>query len=133
MWTINNFPAYADLFEWPNRGEKACPYYMYSTRSKQLKHFQKWCYMGHKQYLPIDHPFRRNKRTFDGNQELGCAPDVPSGDKILRQLEVMVFRDKSSGKARTDIELKEKTKRRVLLRSNKDRQIMYCGRRNVFS
>jgi len=25
MWTINDFPAYADLSGWPNRGEKACP------------------------------------------------------------------------------------------------------------
>ena len=64
--------------------------------------------MGHKQYLPIDHLFRRNKRTFDKNQELGCAPDVPSRDEILRQLEGMVFGDESAGKARTDIEKKEK-------------------------
>jgi hypothetical protein len=84
MWTINDFLTYADLSEWPNRGEKSCPYCMYSTRSKRLKHGQKLCYMGHMQYLPMDHPFRRNKRIFDRNQELGCTPDVPSGDEILR-------------------------------------------------
>jgi hypothetical protein len=46
----------------------------------------------------MDHPFRRNKRTFDGRQELECAPEVPSGDEILRQLEGMAFGDESAGK-----------------------------------
>jgi hypothetical protein len=45
----------------------------------------------------MDHPFRRNRRTFDGKQELECAPEVPSGDKILRQLKGMVFEDESAG------------------------------------
>ena len=31
----------------------------------------------------MDHPFRRNRRTFDGKQELECASEVPSGDEIL--------------------------------------------------
>ena len=73
MWTINDYPAYTDLFECSNSGEKACPYYIYSIRSRWLKYLQKWCYMGHMQYLPMNHPFRWNKRTFDGNQELRCA------------------------------------------------------------
>ena len=54
--------------------------------------------MGHRRYLPMDHPFRRNKRTFDGKQELECASEVPSGDEILRQLEGMAFGDEIAGK-----------------------------------
>jgi hypothetical protein len=116
MWTINDFPAYADLSGWPNRGEKACPCCMYSTRSKWLKHGGKFCYMGHRQYLPMDHLFRRNKRTFDGNQELGCAPDVPSGDEILKDLEGMPFGDECAGKARIDREKSQnKRKKRNVL------------------
>jgi hypothetical protein len=46
----------------------------------------------------MDHPFRRNRRTFDGKQEFECAPEVPSGEEILRQLEGMVFGDESAGK-----------------------------------
>jgi hypothetical protein len=34
MWTINDFPAYADLSGWPNKGEYAYPCCMHSTRSK---------------------------------------------------------------------------------------------------
>jgi hypothetical protein len=37
-------------------------------------------------------------RAFDGKQELECAPEVPSGEEILRQLEGMVFEDESAGK-----------------------------------
>jgi hypothetical protein len=85
MWTINDFSAYVDLFEWLTRGAKACLCYIHSTRSRWLKHGHKFCYMGHGQYLPLDHPWRKNKRTFDGNQERQCALNVPSGDEILRQ------------------------------------------------
>jgi hypothetical protein len=46
----------------------------------------------------MDHPFRKNRRKFDGKHELECAPEVPSGEEILRQLEGMVFEDESAGK-----------------------------------
>jgi hypothetical protein len=45
----------------------------------------------------MDHPWRLNKRTFNGAQELGCAPHVQSGDEIQGQLEGMVFRDENAG------------------------------------
>jgi len=43
-------------------------------------------------------PWRQNERTFDGNQELECAPDVQSGNDILGKLEGMVFGDESASK-----------------------------------
>ena len=46
----------------------------------------------------MDHLLRRNKRMFDGKQELECAPEVPSGEEILKQLKGMVFGDESAGK-----------------------------------
>jgi hypothetical protein len=112
MWAINDFLTYADLSVWPNKGQKAYPCCMYSTRSKRLKHIEKWCYMRHRQYLPMDHLFRQNKRTFDENQELGCALDVPSGDEILRQLEGMAFGAECAGKARTDMEKSQKKQKK---------------------
>jgi hypothetical protein len=99
MWTINDFPAYADLSGWPNKGEYACPCYMHSIRSKRLKHGKKHCYMGHRRYLPMDHSWRRNKKIFDETQELECAPHVQSEEEILGQLEGMVFGDESAGMA----------------------------------
>jgi hypothetical protein len=127
MWTINDFPAYADLSGWPTRGIKACPCCMYSTRSTWLKHGKKYCYMGHRRWLPMDHPLRRNIRTFDGKQELEHSSKVPSGDEILRQLEGMVFGDESADKTpdpteltKKDIQKKKKKKKRKKKRVKKE-------------
>ena len=56
----------------------------------------------------MDYPLRRNKRTFDGKQELECAPEVPSGDEILRQLQKMAFGDESADKTPDPTELTRK-------------------------
>jgi hypothetical protein len=108
MWTINDFPVYIDLSGWLTRGVKACHCCMYSTRLTWLKHEKKYCYMGHRRWLPMDHPLRRNMRTFDGKQELECVQEVPSGDEILRQLEGMAFGDESASKTPDPTELTKK-------------------------
>jgi hypothetical protein len=48
--------------------------------------------MGHRQWLPPDHPWRRNKKWFNGAQEIDSHPEVPDGDEIIRQLECVVSR-----------------------------------------
>jgi hypothetical protein len=68
--------------------------------------------MGHRRYLLMDHPWRRNKKTFDGTQELECAPHVQSGEEILGQLEGMVFGDESVGMANKDKKKKKKKKKK---------------------
>jgi hypothetical protein len=68
--------------------------------------------MGHMQYLPMDYLFRWNKRTFDGNQELGCAPNVPSGNEILRESEGTPFGDECAGRARTNMEKSQKKRKK---------------------
>jgi hypothetical protein len=98
MWTINDLLAYADLSGWLNRGVKACPCCMHSTRSKYLKNGKKFCYMGHMRYLPNEHLWRLNRRTFDGTEELECAPNVPFRDEILQQLDGIAFGDEDAGK-----------------------------------
>jgi hypothetical protein len=98
IWTINDLPAYADLSDWPNKGVKACPCCMHLTRSKYLKNGKKFYYMGHRRYLPTEHLWRLNRRTFEGTEELECAPNVPCGDEILQQLEGIAFGDENAGK-----------------------------------
>ena len=68
--------------------------------------------MGHRRWLPMDHPLRRNKRTFDGKQEFECAPEVPRRDEILRQLERMAFGDESAGKTPDPTELTKKDRKK---------------------
>ena len=82
--------------------------------------------MGHRRYLPMDHPFRKNKRTFDGKQELECALEVPSGDEILRQLEGMAFRDESAGKTPKPPESTKKDRKK----KRKEKKAMKKRKRN---
>ena len=81
--------------------------------------------MGHRRYLPMDHPFRRNKRIFDGKQELKCAPEVPSGDEILRQLEGMTFGDEIAGKTPKPHESTKKDRKK-----KKEKKTMKKRKRN---
>jgi hypothetical protein len=113
MWTINDLPAYADLSGWPNRGVKACRCCMHSTRSKYLKNGKKFCYMGHRSYLPNEHLWWLNRRTFDETEELECAPNMPFGDEILQQLDGIAFGDEDAGK-------KKRKKRKTGARSSDD-------------
>jgi hypothetical protein len=93
MWTVNDFLAYADLSGWITKGQKACPCCMHSTRSAWLTYGRKQCYMRHMQWLPHNHRWRMNKKTFDGTQELGKAPVVLDGEEILRHLQEIEHQD----------------------------------------
>lgn len=47
LWTINNFPAYANLSGWSTKGTKACPHCHDYHGTFRLVHGKKTCYMGH--------------------------------------------------------------------------------------
>jgi hypothetical protein len=61
--------------------------------------------MGHRQWLPTDHKWRQNTRSFNGKQELGAAPVVSDGDEILRQLQrlLCVNEDTKRGKRKRTV------------------------------
>ena len=48
MWTINDFPAYADLSGWSTKCELACPSCVVETDSLYLINDHKFYYMGHR-------------------------------------------------------------------------------------
>ncbi|XP_062013496.1 uncharacterized protein LOC133729885 [Rosa rugosa] len=87
LWTINDFPAYANLSGWSTKGAKACPCCSKNTKSSWLKHGRKYCYMCHRRFLPRNHKFRKDKVSFDGKQEWGRAPNRCSGTEVKRQLQ----------------------------------------------
>ncbi|XP_020080846.1 uncharacterized protein LOC109704510 isoform X2 [Ananas comosus] len=87
MWTINDFPAYGNLSGWSTKGKYACPCCAENTHSKWLYNGRKYCYMGHRRWLPEDHTFRYQKYYFDGSEELRMAPEIASGSNVLGQLE----------------------------------------------
>ncbi|XXG62527.1 hypothetical protein AAC387_Pa05g0867 [Persea americana] len=86
LWTISDFPAYANLSGWSTKGEKACPSCNKETHSVRLKNGHKFCYLGSCRFLPPDHKLRHNKRSFNGFKELKCAPNALTGDDVLDQL-----------------------------------------------
>ena len=58
------------LSGWSTHGRLACPYYMDNTKSFVLKHGGKSCWFDcHRQFLPADHPFRRQKDAFLKNRK----------------------------------------------------------------
>jgi hypothetical protein len=91
MWTINDFPAYANLSVWSTKGQYACPCCGVETSSRWLYHGGKFCYMCHRRWLAPNHKLRLNSRDFDGTTELRNPPprrqdgvEIPSQiDEIL--------------------------------------------------
>ncbi|KAL4035640.1 hypothetical protein IC575_004343 [Cucumis melo] len=47
--------------------------------------------MGHRKYLPRHHPYRLQKKNFDGKQEHGNPPHPLSGEAIYFKLKEMIF------------------------------------------
>lgn len=87
MWTINDFTAYRNLSGWSTKGKLACPCCHKDTQSTSLR--SKLCYMGHRRFLPMDHPWRRSRTLFDGKVEMGVAPNPLTGDEALVQLQAL--------------------------------------------
>ncbi|XP_074347059.1 uncharacterized protein LOC141719289 [Apium graveolens] len=85
LWTINDFPAYGNLSECVNKGYMCCPVCADDTVSKYLSHSRKMCYQGHRRYLARNHPYRKQKAAFNGQQELGQARQPLSGKEVLLQ------------------------------------------------
>ncbi|XP_010666303.1 uncharacterized protein LOC104883469 [Beta vulgaris subsp. vulgaris] len=68
MWTISDFPAYGMLSGWATAGKKACPYCMDKSKAFWLQNGGKVTWFDcHCQYLPQNHPFRKNKKAFRKN------------------------------------------------------------------
>lgn len=65
MWTINDFPAYGMLSGWSTAGRLACPTCKENSKAFTLKRGRKTSWFDcHRQFLPDNHAFRRNKVAF---------------------------------------------------------------------
>nr|XP_017228740.1 PREDICTED: uncharacterized protein LOC108204008 [Daucus carota subsp. sativus] len=100
MWTVNDFPGYANLSGCINKGYMACPICGDQTVAKYLNHSRKMCYLGHGRYLDHHHPYRRQRMAFDGEQELGDAPEPLSGEEVLAQQQKLEFSFGKGGKSK---------------------------------
>lgn len=87
LWTISDFPGYANLSGWSTKGALACPICNKDTQSLWLKHSGKHCYMGTRRFLEKDHQFRKDSRCFDGTEEFRDPPARQTGSSILADLD----------------------------------------------
>ena len=100
IWTISDFPAYGMLSGWMTAGRLACPYCMENTKSFRLKHGNKQCWFDcHRQFLPMDHMFRRNKSAFSKNKE-DYSPPPPrlSGEEMWNRVSLLPKASDHQGK-----------------------------------
>ncbi|XP_038711782.1 uncharacterized protein LOC120005976 [Tripterygium wilfordii] len=88
MWTINDFPAYGMLSRWTTQGKLACPYCMECSKAFTLKNGRKNSWFDcHRQFLPMTHPFRRNKDAFFKNRmEKSQPPPRLSVEEVLARV-----------------------------------------------
>ena len=87
----HDFFVYENLSSWSTKGKFACPICKKDYLSYRLQNKRKLCYMGHRQFLLIDHRFRRDKRSFDGNEEHKATPKQLSTKYVLHQLDGMEY------------------------------------------
>ncbi|XP_073153400.1 uncharacterized protein [Henckelia pumila] len=87
LWTINDFPAYGNMSGCIVKGYHACPICGEETYSTRLKHSRKMSYTGHRRFLPANHPYRRQRKAFNGYQEFNPAPKPLSGDEVLKKFD----------------------------------------------
>ncbi|KAG7542393.1 Transposase-associated domain [Arabidopsis thaliana x Arabidopsis arenosa] len=74
LWTISDFPGLGNLSGWNIYTGLACPSCNYDAIECRLRHGKKYCYMGHRRFLPQNHNFRGDKQHFDGCIETRDAP-----------------------------------------------------------
>ncbi|XP_070032758.1 uncharacterized protein [Nicotiana tomentosiformis] len=89
MWTINNFLAYGMLSGRIIAGKLACPYCMKNGKAFTLRHFRKQSWFDcHRQFLSVDHEFRRMMNTFKKNTvEHDLSPPILSGKEIWERIQ----------------------------------------------
>ena len=114
LWTISDFPAYANLSGWSTKGEFACPCCNKHTRSRWLSHGRKFCYMGHRRFLPIGHKFRKDRVSFGGKWEWGSKPPQLSGVDILRQMSGVLtdYKDDLRKRKRGEFEIRNNSSKK---------------------
>ncbi|GJV43496.1 transposon protein, CACTA, En/Spm sub-class [Tanacetum coccineum] len=108
--TISDFPAYGNLSGYGTKGYKACPVCEDDTHSKWLPNCRKMVYMGHRRSLRKNHPYRKRKKLFDGNNELGVLRQPLDGEAVLSRV-----RDVNNVTCKSDIALMLCTSRKMFV------------------
>ena len=84
IWCIHDYPALSTLSGRVTGGYYACVRCDKNPCSKRLR--SKICYIGHRRFLPADHPWMR-KKCFDGQVEERGRPEEFTLEELMQQLE----------------------------------------------
>jgi hypothetical protein len=87
--TISDWPALGNLSGQTVKGYNGCVQCLEETEGWWLKNSQKMIFMGHRRFLRPDHPYRKNKRAFDGTMELRQAPKIRSGEQVFKMVKTL--------------------------------------------
>jgi hypothetical protein len=87
LWTINDYPALGTLCGCPYSGFKGCVVCGKDTHCVRLSASSKQSYAGHRRYLPYNHPFRTQRKAFNGQEEPRHAPNPLTGEQIYNEVQ----------------------------------------------
>ncbi|CAL2277834.1 unnamed protein product [Prunus armeniaca] len=65
----------------------ACPICGDDTPSHRLKNGHKICYIGHRKWLSINHPYQRQRAAFNGKPLYGMPPEPLNEEEVLHMVE----------------------------------------------
>ena len=90
LWEIG-VETYSMLSGWSTSGRLACPYCMDESDAYTLQNGRKQTWFdNHRNFLPLDHPFRRNKYAFRKNRTVtDPPPKIRSGVELLREIDAL--------------------------------------------
>ncbi|XP_073121393.1 uncharacterized protein [Henckelia pumila] len=86
LWTINDFPAYGNLSGCTTHGYYACPVCGEDTCANHLENGKKMSFVGHRRFLPMFHPYRRQTKEFNVMEEHGEKSTPLSGVALFDKL-----------------------------------------------
>jgi hypothetical protein len=74
LMTISDLPGLGMLASHMVHGKFSCPPCGANVWMKQQKNGHKSCFLGHRKYIDLDHPYRLDVDSFDGTIELETEP-----------------------------------------------------------
>ncbi|GLT26643.1 hypothetical protein SLA2020_016950 [Shorea laevis] len=98
IWMIGDYPSLVVLSGQSTKRKFACLICNDDTYSLWVPNGHKHCYMGHRHFLPSNHPWRNDAKAFDEKQEHRVAPKELTGEDIVEQYKL--FNQVTFGKSR---------------------------------
>ena len=109
--TISDLSGLGCLSGQVTKGYKGCVVCMDDTDAKWMKNSKKMVYIGHRRFLSMGHPYRKNKKSFYSKIEDRPAPRTLTTKQILtkvNKLKVIIGKGNGSKQAPRSAMLKKK-------------------------